>query len=77
MDAEVFDIRLRLTSKFLLFQLLLVKGKLSVWGFERCENSESPAMLYGSYTVDHLQGMPPVLKVCYFRYCSQLAEIDL
>jgi len=43
----------------------LMKGKMSVQGFERCQASGSPTMKCG----DHPPGVP-ALKVCYFSHCS-------
>ena len=53
----------------------LVKGKMSVQGFEGCQALGSPTVQCGSKTVDHQPGVP-VLKVYYYRHCSQFAEID-
>jgi hypothetical protein len=53
----------------------LVKGKLSVEGFEGCEACVSTTMPCGSEIVDHPPGAH-VLKVCYFRYWLWFAEID-
>jgi len=50
----------------------LVTRKLSVQGFEGCQASGSPTLQCGSYTVNHPPGVP-ILKVCYFRYCSYFA----
>jgi len=55
--------------------VLFVEGELSVGGFEGCVTSVLPAFLCGSSTEVHLPGIP-VSKVCYFRHCSRLDEID-
>jgi hypothetical protein len=55
--------------------VLLVKGKLSLQGFEGRQASGLPTMQCGSYIVDRPPRMPE-LKVCYIRLCAQFAEID-
>jgi hypothetical protein len=51
-----------------------VKGKLSVRGFEGCQVLWSPNMLV-CLNCGPSTGSACV-KVCYFSYCSQMAEID-
>jgi hypothetical protein len=55
--------------------VLFVEGTLSVRGFQGSETSVLPSVLLGSSAVFHLPGML-VSKVCYFRHCSWVDEID-
>ena len=51
--------------------VVLVKGKLSVQEFERCQAPGSPTMLNGSWTVDRPQEVPAHSLPVLSWFCSQ------